>query len=261
MVREKSFKKTEESTISGNSSPKCYDTQVFHMNLLASQKRAMRGTRAFIFKGTPTDASSKKFQLPNELKLNKLRTNTYQLEDVRKKVLIKELLCVELVELTRLMNCGILLRCSAKYSSIPCHVKEVTFSIICLISDGSVHCEQTDSLILIVSAHQVRLRNVKNTTVLADIASNEVIIEDCSNITFGSLSNGKISEPSYVINDLKWLKNQEKNPSISLLLKNQKIPDVIQTHSDHAVLAMLWKKLSGKIKGNWLSKSLGTDTL
>lgn len=68
------------------------------------------------------------------------------------------------------------------------HVQDGKDSILYLESNGPIFMHSLKNMTLFLKCHQLRLHNIKNCTLLIEVANNKIIIEDCKNLKIGPFS-------------------------------------------------------------------------
>lgn len=70
------------------------------------------------------------------------------------------------------------------------HFDQGSDNIFWLHCDGPVFIENLANLIIIVTCHQLRLRRVYHTKVYANVTNNKFVIEECTDLSVGTIGAG-----------------------------------------------------------------------
>lgn len=86
------------------------------------------------------------------------------------------------------------------------HVDGALDSVLMLHSDGAVSIRNAKNSSLVIKCHQIRLHDLDNCTVWAQVANNRIIIENCRNITFGGYNHRTrtLNYPQFEVDDFDW---------------------------------------------------------
>lgn len=101
-------------------------------------------------------------------------------------------------------------------SPIPsAHVDGALDIVLALDSEGAVSVRNTKDSHLVINCHQLRLHDLENCTVWAEVANDRIIIENCRNITFGGYDHvtGTLQIPSFEVDDFDWPTRRIASPN------------------------------------------------
>lgn len=183
------------------------------VNRLSDQKRADIDVSPFQFKGPAKSFSLSLSRKTGRTEVVSLARKTHSLANLNDETIVDPTNSRELTQLNNIRKSFISLGFSKNTQHMPYLARDIESSIIILGSNSSILFDQVLDLIIIAHCHQLRMKNVRNSLVLAQISSKNALLENCSSLLYGTLTKGMIQKPNYNISDLNWPSENYHNPS------------------------------------------------
>lgn len=202
-------------TVSG----RLHSNDISHVIQSSHNKRQSSQRTHFKFVSSPNKTGNEKLEqgaVCNYLMQQDL--SVYQVSNISDSTIVEDNIRNTQINVFGAFKSALSLKVSVGVEPTSCVVKEVFQSVISLYFNGSILIENVENLIFCIECNQLRVKNTKNCIVIAHVSSQDVIVEGCCELKFGSLlEDGVIKEATYLVNDLHWPKKTEKNPNVSIL--------------------------------------------
>lgn len=116
--------------------------------------------------------------------------------------------------------------------------------IICLFSNGPVTLNHVKNLVIIVTSHQLRLKQVTNSVILLHTTASEIIVESSTGVSYCSFDGDRIIEPQYIVNDVSSPNGNRNSPSCFISnFFGKTIAEVLELSPMFYDLSHKWKEL------------------
>lgn len=238
----------DESELQFKTVAECSDYDGISVAIKASSdKRLLRRELQFKFFGPPSksvnDISSQRNGLEVDFQHD---LYIYNLANITSSTIVEDDILNSQIDLTEIHRSAISLRLSDCIIPTSCLVKGVSQSVISLGFGDSISLENVENLIFIINCHQLRIKNADNCIVIANVKSQDAIVEGCNKLKTGSPhgSNG-VKPPLYSVNDLNWPTRNEVNPYVSGVERQyNSLESLISAHFDLDLQIVLKSKLT-----------------
>lgn len=97
------------------------------------------------------------------------------------------------------------------------HVKGCSELILSLHTTGPVFIHDVHDAVLIIRSHQLRLHNISQCTILAEVSNDRLVIENCDGLRIGSFP---LFDSRVKVDDFSW-PNKTHNPHYEYISKEQ----------------------------------------
>ncbi|GEQ72816.1 hypothetical protein JCM33374_g6504 [Metschnikowia sp. JCM 33374] len=97
------------------------------------------------------------------------------------------------------------------------HMQNLSGSRVVMRCDGPIILHNVEASVLLVECHQLRIHEMKNCRVYANVSNSRVIIEGSENVTFSGFSDGKLCAPAFSVDDFDWPTSEAVNPHYKLV--------------------------------------------
>lgn len=208
----------------------------------ATKRRLDRGKDCFEFSHPPSKSTPLK---PNNIKLPSLHyshSKVYSIKNVEETAKIINIPANSHIELFDVNNSAVFLRSSELEEAVLCQGGFFQHSIIFIYCNGPVSLAQVKNLILVITSHQLRLNHVTNSIILSHTTSNNVLVENINEVSFGSIDGDQIIEPQYVVSNLSCPRDRKRGSSLSNFF-GKRIQDLLEQSPEYKALDQVWKQL------------------
>lgn len=99
------------------------------------------------------------------------------------------------------------------------HIEDAHNCVFYVRSSGPIFVHKMTNCVLIAASHQLRLHNMENCSVFADIGSGRAVIEHCDKITFGGFdrNTNTLTANKFDVDDFNWPTRATASPHYSMV--------------------------------------------
>lgn len=97
------------------------------------------------------------------------------------------------------------------------HIEDAHSCVLYVRTSGPIFVDKMTNCVLITASHQLRLHNMENCSVFADIGSGRAVIEHCDKITFGGFDRNTktLTASKFDVDDFNWPTRATASPHFS----------------------------------------------